>query len=200
MTPPAERLVVGITGATGAVLGVRMLQTLAELGVETHLVTSKWGERTLEHETSLSLADVRSLATVAHPTNDQAATISSGSYRTDGMVVAPCSMRTLGAMASGVADNLLCRAADVTLKERRRLVLLVRETPLSEIHLRNMLDLARMGVVVMPPVPAFYNEPETIDDLIDHWVGRALDQFGLDSGRVRRWSGQLGRRADGRTR
>lgn len=187
------RIVVGISGATGAIYGVRALEALRELDVETHLVISKWGERTIEHETPLSVREVRELAGESHPLGNQAAVISSGSFKTDGMLVAPCSMRTLAAIRHGLADNLLERAADVTLKEGRKLVLLARETPLSQVHLENMLGLARMGAAIVPPVPAFYNRPESIDDLVDHTVVRALDQLGLDPEWAGRWSGSLGR-------
>jgi flavin prenyltransferase len=185
------RLVVAITGATGAVFGIRTLEALADLGVETHLCISSWGRRTIEHETALSVDDVRALATHAHPPGDMAATISSGSFRTDGMVVAPCSMRTLGTIANGIGDNLVARAADVTLKERRRLVLLPRETPLHEVHLANMLTLTRLGATILPPMPAFYNRPQSLADIVDHVVARTLDQFGLCSPHARRWDGRL---------
>ncbi|MFN8202670.1 MAG: UbiX family flavin prenyltransferase [Solirubrobacteraceae bacterium] len=187
------RLVVGITGATGAIFGIRLLERLAQIDVETHLCVSSWGRRTIEHETGLSLAAVHELATHVHPPGDMAATISSGSYQTDGMVIAPCSMRTLGAIATGTGDTLIARAADVTLKERRRLVLLARETPLHEVHLTNMLTLTRMGATVLPPVPAFYHLPVTLEDILDHIVGRTLDQLGLDPGQTPRWHGQLNR-------
>jgi 4-hydroxy-3-polyprenylbenzoate decarboxylase len=189
------RLVVGMTGASGSVYGIRLLEVLRELGVETHLVMSRWGERTIQHETAHTLADVRALATEHHPGRDQGASISSGSFRTDGMVIAPCSVRTAAAIAAGVGDTLVCRAADVTIKERRRLVLVVRETPLSPIHLEALLSLSRLGVVVLPPVPAFYTHPRTIDDIVDHTVARILDQFGLDAPFGERWAGELERQA-----
>jgi 4-hydroxy-3-polyprenylbenzoate decarboxylase len=189
------RLVVGMTGASGAVYGIRLLEHLRVLGVETHLVASRWGERTIQHETPYTLAQVRGLASEHHGAMDQSAVISSGSFRTDGMVIVPCSMRTASAIAHGVGDTLVCRAADVTLKERRKLVLVVRETPLSAIHLENLLTLARLGVVVLPPVPAFYNHPEGIEDLVEHLVVRVLDQFGLEATVGRRWTGILERRA-----
>jgi polyprenyl P-hydroxybenzoate/phenylacrylic acid decarboxylase-like protein len=188
---PATRIVVGITGATGAIFGVRMLEILASAGVETHLCMSQWGQRTLEHETDLTVADVRALARFTHSANDQSAVISSGSFVTSGMVIAPCSMRTLAAISYGLADNLITRAAEVTLKERRRLVLMVRETPLTEVHLENMLRVARAGAVVMPPVPAFYSRPPTIADVVDHLVVRAIDLFGLHLDVIPRWSGSL---------
>lgn len=186
-----RRLIVGITGATGAVYGIRLLQTLKTTDVETHLVVSRWGARTLLHETPHTLAEVRSLATRAYAENDQGAAPSSGSFLTMGMVIAPCSMRTLSAIAHGQDDDLVHRAADVVLKERRRLVLVVREAPLNEIHLENMLKLARMGVVIAPPVPAFYNRPRSIDDLVDHTVARILDLFGLHVGDAERWTGEM---------
>jgi 4-hydroxy-3-polyprenylbenzoate decarboxylase len=189
------RLVVAITGATGSVFGVRILVALRDLGVETHLVMSRWGRATLELETGMTATEVYALADHVYGHGDQSAVISSGSFRTDGMVIAPCSMRTSAAIAHGVGDTLVCRAADVTLKEGRKLVLVVRETPLSPIHLDNLLTLARLGVVILPPVPAFYNHPETIDDLVEHLVVRVLDQFGLDPPFDRRRSGELERRA-----
>jgi 4-hydroxy-3-polyprenylbenzoate decarboxylase len=184
------KLVVGITGASGAIFGVRTLEALHALGVETHLVISQWARTTIAHETSASLAQVESLATVVYHYENQAAPISSGSFRTDGMIVAPCSMKTLAAIRIGFGDTLITRAADVALKERRKLILLARESPFSEIHLDNMLALARMGVVIFPPIPAFYNKPATVDDIVNHVVGRLLDQFGLDMpGGVKRWIG-----------
>jgi len=183
------RVVVGITGATGTILGVRMLQILKDAGIETHLVLSKWGVRTLLHETPHTADYVKSLATVAYSDSDQGASISSGSFVTDGMIIAPCSVRTLAAIASGHGDNLVHRAADVVLKERRKLVLMVREAPLSDIHLENMLKLSRMGVVITPPVPAFYNNPQNLDDVINHIVMRALDAFGIHIDVTSRWAG-----------
>ncbi|MHB9856700.1 non-oxidative hydroxyarylic acid decarboxylases subunit B [Streptomyces sp. YIM S03343] len=184
------RLVVGMTGATGAVLGVRLLQELrGHDDVETHLVMSCWARAAAELETGLSARQVVALADVHHAPDNQGATISSGSYRTDGMVIIPCSMKTLSGIRAGYADGLVARAADVTLKERRRLVLVPRETPLGEIHLENMLALARMGVSIVPPMPAFYNHPASVDDIVDHIVARVLDQFGIESGKVRRWQG-----------
>lgn len=174
------RLVVAITGATGTIIGVRLLQVLRELDVETHLVLSRWGRATLLHETEYTIDQVYALADHVHAPGDQAAIISSGSYRTDGMIVAPCSMKTLAAVRAGWGEGLVARAADVTIKERRRLVLVPRETPLSEIHLENMLALARMGVVIAPPMPAFYNNPDTLDEMVTHWVTRILDQFGFE--------------------
>ena len=186
------KIIVAISGATGAIYGVRILERLREAGVETHLVISRWGARTLLHETSYSREQVESMASVIYAPADMGAAISSGSFRTDGMVIAPCSAKTLAAVAHGFGENLVHRAADVVLKERRRLVLLVREAPLSDIHLENMLRLSRMGAVVLPPMPAFYNRPRTIDDIVDHTVSRVLDQFGLDVSGVERWSGEMG--------
>ena len=185
------KLIVGITGATGTIFGVRLLQILEGTGIETHLVISKWAQRTLTHETPYTAEEVQQMATCVHRSSNQGAPISSGSFLTRGMIIAPCSMRTLGAIANGVGDNLIVRAADVTLKERRKLVLLVREAPLNDIHLENMLKLSRMGVVVFPPVPAFYNHPRTIDDIINHVVQRALDQFDIHIDVVQRWDGVM---------
>ena len=183
-----QRLIVGISGASGVIYGVRLLQALKRLPVETHLVMTRTAEVALAHETDLKVSDVRRLADVAFRIDDLAAAISSGSYRTIGMIVAPCSMRSLGEIAHGITSNLLTRAADVVLKERRRLVLVARETPLHAIHLRNMVTLAEMGAIIAPPVPAFYNRPKTLNDVIDHTVGRVLDLFDLDTGMVKRWS------------
>jgi len=189
-SPP--RLIVGISGASGVIYGVRLLETLRPLGVETHLVMSRSAEVTLAHETRLKSADVRAMADVVYSAQDIAAAISSGSFHTLGMVIAPCSMRSLGEIVSGVTSTLLTRAADVVLKERRRLVLMVRETPLHLGHLRNMTAATEMGAVVFPPVPAFYSRPDSIDDIVDHTVGRVLDLFGIDTGRVRRWGEPAG--------
>jgi flavin prenyltransferase len=188
-----RRIVVGITGATGAIFGVRLLQALRAADVETHLVLSKWGMQTVEHETGITAPELNALASVVHGSGNMAATISSGSFRTEGMVVAPCTMKTLGAIAQGYGDNLVQRAADVVLKERRKLVLVARETPLSEIHLENMLKLSRMGVTILPPMPAFYNKPQSIDDIVDHIVARVLDQFDIDADFAKRWDGQMDR-------
>jgi flavin prenyltransferase len=186
------KIIVGITGATGVIYGVRLLERLREAGVETHLVMSRWGTRTLLHETPYSREQVESLATVTYRPADMGAAIASGSFQTDGMIVAPCSAKTLAAVAHGFGENLIHRAADVVLKERRKLVLVVRETPLSDIHLDNMLRLSRMGAVVLPPVPAFYNHPRTVDDIVDHTVSRVLDQFGVPVAGVARWAGDMG--------
>ncbi len=190
MTPlqsPQRRLIVGISGASGVIYGARLLQLLRNAGVETHLVMSKTAEITFAYETRFKIADIKALADVAHPIDDLAASISSGSFRTAGMIVAPCSMRSMSEIASGVTSSLLTRAADVTLKERRRLVLMVRETPLHTGHLRTMTALSEIGAIIAPPVPAFYAGAETIEDMVDHTVGRVLDLFEIDVGIVRRW-------------
>ena len=186
------RLIVAMTGATGAIYGIRLLERLREAAVETHLVISRWGARTLVHETPYSREQVEALATVAYAPGDMGAAISSGSFRTDGMIVAPCSARTLAAIAHGYGENLAHRAADVVMKERRRLVLAVREAPLSGIHLENMLKLSRMGAVILPPMPAFYNHPRTVDDVVDYTVARMLDQFGIEVRGAPRWTGEMG--------
>jgi 4-hydroxy-3-polyprenylbenzoate decarboxylase len=183
------RIVVGISGASGAIFGIRALEALKALDIETHLILSRWARTTIAHETAYTPDQVEKLASVVHHEENQAASISSGSFKTDGMIVAPCSMKTLAAIRAGFGDTLICRAADVILKERRKLVLLARESPFSEIHLENMLALTRMGAVVFSPVPAFYNRPKTIDDIVHHIVGRMLDQFGLDVPGILRWSG-----------
>jgi 4-hydroxy-3-polyprenylbenzoate decarboxylase len=184
---PKPRLIVGITGASGSVLGLRMLEALRELEVESHLILTRAGRLTLHYETGLKPAALEKLADVVHPVEDIGACIASGSYRSLGMVIVPCSMKSLAEIATGVSSNLLSRAADVVLKERRRLVLVARETPLHLVHLRNMVTITEMGAIVVPPVPAFYAKPESIDDIVDHLTGRVLDLFGLDTGRVRRW-------------
>lgn len=184
------KLIVGMTGATGAPLGVALLKALREKPeVETHLVMSKWAKTTIELETPYSTREVAELADFSHSPADQAAIISSGSFRTDGMIVIPCSMKTLAGIRAGYAEGLVGRAADVVLKEGRKLVLVAREMPLSTIHLENMLALSRMGVAMVPPMPAYYNHPETIEDVTDHVVARVLDQFGLDYHKARRWNG-----------
>jgi len=190
-----NRLIVGISGASGVVYGVRLLETLAGLPVESHLIVSKSAELTVAYEMDRKMADIRALADKVYPVQDIGAAVSSGSFRTMGMVIAPCSMRTLGEIASGVTSSLLTRAADVVLKERRRLVLVTRETPLHNVHLRNMLTVSEMGAIVAPPLPAFYPLPKTVDDIVDHTVGRVLDLFDLDSGQVRRWGEESGKKA-----
>lgn len=184
------RLIVGMTGATGAVFGIRVLESLAELPeVETHLVLSRWARTTIELETGRGAREVAALADVVHAPEDQGAAISSGSFRTDGMIIVPCSMKTLAGIRAGYADGLVGRAADVVLKERRKLVVVPRETPLSEIHLENMLGLARMGAQIVPPMPAFYNRPASVDDVVDHVTARILDQFELPAPAAKRWEG-----------
>jgi flavin prenyltransferase len=188
-TESPRRLVIGISGASGTVYGIRMLELLRDTGIETHLVMSKSAEMTLAYETDHKPKDVRALASVNHPNTDIGATISSGSFLTMGMVVAPCSIKTMSEIATGVTSSLLSRAADVALKERRRLVLAVRETPLHGGHLRTMTQLADMGAIIAPIMPAFYNRPKTVDDIINHTVGRLLDLFGIDTSVVKRWHG-----------
>ncbi len=182
-----QRLIVAITGATGAIYGVRLLEMLRQASVETHLVVSPWGRRTLLHETTYTVDQVQRLATATYTPNDQGAAISSGSFLTAGMAIVPCSMRTLASVAHGLGDNLIHRAADVVLKERRKLLLAPREAPLNDIHLENMLKLSRMGVVICPPMPGFYQRPDTIDELITHSVVRMLDQFGIHIDGPGRW-------------
>jgi len=189
-----NRLIVGISGASGVVYGVRLLETLAGLPIESHLIVSKSAELTVAYEMDRKMPDIRALADKVYPVQDVGAAVSSGSFRTMGMVIAPCSMRTLGEIASGVTSSLLTRAADVVLKERRRLVLVTRETPLHNVHLRNMLTVSEMGAIVAPPLPAFYPLPKTIDDIVDHTVGRVLDLFDIDSGQVRRWGEESGKK------
>jgi 4-hydroxy-3-polyprenylbenzoate decarboxylase len=185
--PARPRLIVGISGASGVVYGARLLALLQSMPIETHLVISRSAEVTLALETDLKPADLRARADVVHVIGDLAAPISSGSFQTLGMIIVPCSIRSMAEIATGVTTTLLTRAADVVLKERRRLVLAVRETPLHAGHLRTMTALAEMGAVIAPPVPAFYAKPQTLDEMIDHSLGRMLDLFGLDSGTVRRW-------------
>jgi 4-hydroxy-3-polyprenylbenzoate decarboxylase len=187
------RLVVGISGASGVIYGVRLLKLLKKLPVETHLVMTRSAELTLAYETDLKVSDVQALADSVYPVSDMGAALSSGSFRTIGMVVAPCSVKSLGEIAVGATSNLLTRAADVTLKERRRLVLMLRETPLHLGHLRAMLAATEMGAVIAPPVPAFYARPQSLEEMVDHTLGRVLDLFGLESGTVRRW-GEAGTR------
>ena len=185
------RLIVGITGATGVIYGVRLLERLREAGVETHLVISRWGGRTLLHETPYTREQVEALAHTVYAPADMGAAISSGSFQTAGMIVVPCSARTLAAIAHGFGDSLIHRAADVVLKERRKLLLAVREAPLSDVHLENMLKLSRMGVVILPPVPAFYNNPRSLADIVEHTVTRMLDQYGVEVPGAARWAGEM---------
>ena len=187
----SRRLIVGISGASGTIYGVRLLELLKKTDIETHLIMSKSAEMTLVYETDFKPKDVRALASVNHPMADIGASISSGSFKTEGMVVIPCSVRTLAGIANGYGEHLVHRAADVVLKERRKLVLVVRETPLSEVHLENMLKLARMGVVMLPPVPAFYSHPQTLDDIVNHIVARTLDQFRIEAPFAKRWDGHM---------
>ncbi|KAK4155074.1 flavoprotein [Chaetomidium leptoderma] len=184
-----KKIIVAITGATGAAIGIHILLTLRRLNVETHLIISKWAAETIKYETDYAPANVRALADHAYNSADLAAPIASGSYHVDGMIVAPCSVKTLAAINAGICDDLITRAADVCLKERRRLVLAVRETPLSEIHLRNMMEVTRAGAVIAPPVVGFYTRPESVEDILDQMVGRLLDLFGLDSSNFERWQG-----------
>jgi len=189
-----RRIIVAMTGATGAILGIRLLEALRVLGVETHLVMSEWAERTVRIETSYSVAAVRDLASVHHRFDNQAASISSGSFRVDGMVVVPCSMNTLAALAHGIGDNLIVRAADVVLKERRTLVVVPRETPFNTTHLRNLLALGEMGVSILPPMLTYYNHPASVDDMTRHIVARVLDQFDIDNDLTVRWPAVVRRR------
>jgi 4-hydroxy-3-polyprenylbenzoate decarboxylase len=185
-----RRLIIAITGATGAVYGVRLLETLRRLGgVETHLLISSAGWLNIQHELHLSKEDLHGLADVVHSVRDVGASIASGSFSTDGMIVAPCSMKTLASVANGLSDNLITRAADVTLKERRRLVLMVRETPFNLAHLRNMTAVTEMGGIIFPPLPAFYSQPASIDEMVDHTVARVLDLFALGPALAPAWPG-----------
>jgi 4-hydroxy-3-polyprenylbenzoate decarboxylase len=184
-----RRVVVGISGASGAIYGVRLLHLLRELGIESHVVVSRSAQVTLTQELDLRLADVQALADVCYPNADIGAAISSGSFRVDGMIVAPCSIKTLSEVATGCTSSLLSRAADVVLKERRRLVLMVRETPLHAGHIRSLAAVTDAGAIVYPPVPAFYAKPATLEEMVDHTLGRVLDLFDIDARTVRRWGG-----------
>ena len=195
-----QRLIVAITGASGAVYGVRLLQALRERpGLRTHLIVTPAGWMNIEQELAIGRREVEALADEVHPVRDVGASVASGSFATDGMVVAPCSMRTLASIAHGLSDNLVARAADVVLKERRRLVLLARETPLNLAHLRNMVAVTEMGGVVFPPVPAFYQRPATVEALVDHTVGRVLDLFGVAQTLSPPWAGMRPAARDGAT-
>jgi 4-hydroxy-3-polyprenylbenzoate decarboxylase len=185
----SKRLIIGISGASGAIYGIRMLEVLRNTDIETHLIVSKSAHITIDRETDYSLKEVEALADEVHNANNLAACVSSGSYQTLGMVIAPCSMRSLGEIAHAITSNLLTRAADVILKERRKLILMVRETPLHAIHLENMHKVALAGGIIAPPVPAFYNKPETLDDMINHSVGRIFDLFDIEHNLVKRWQG-----------
>lgn len=181
------RIIVGISGASGAIYGIRLLEELKKREIETHLVISKWGTVTIEKETDYSVEQVMSLADKVYDEDNLGAAISSGSFKNNGMVIAPCSMKTLSGIANGYAEELIIRAADVCIKERRRLIILARETPLNPIHLENMLKLSRLGITIMPPVPAFYANPKTLDDIVNHTVGRILDQLDIDNELFTRW-------------
>ena len=185
-----RRVIVGMTGASGAIYGIRLLEALRDEPIEVHLVMSEWARKTIVLETDYRAATVAKLADVVYPEDDMSAPVGSGSFFADGMIVAPCSMKSLAAIANGLSQNLLHRAADCTLKEQRKLVLLVREAPLSVIHLENMLRVARAGAIVSPPVPAFYARPQSLDEMVDHTFGRLLDHFGIERGMVRRWDGR----------
>ena len=187
----SKKIIIGMTGASGSIFGLRLLEALKKSDVETHVIASKWAQRTMEHETSYSLDNLKDLANVYYGPGDMGAQISSGSYVTEGMVIVPCSARSVAAIATGFGEHLVHRAADVILKERRRLVLVVRETPLNDIHLENLLILSRMGVTILPPVPAFYNHPKTLDDMINHIIVRILDQFSIETDFAKRWDGDM---------
>lgn len=182
-----KRMIVGISGASGTLYGIRLLEALRDLDIESHLIMSQSAELTLSYESDLKASDVKALADHVHSVKNLAACTSSGSYKTMGMVIAPCSIRSMSEIATGVTSSLLTRSADVVLKERRKLVLMVRETPLHTGHLRTMTALSEMGAIIAPPVPAFYNRPQSLDDMIDHSVGRVLDLFDLDTGKLKRW-------------
>lgn len=186
-----KKIIIGITGSTGSILGVRLLEILSGPNVETHLIISKWGQQTLEHETSYTYDQVTAMADVYYGPGDMGAAVSSGSFRTEGMVVIPCSMASLASISSGQGTHLIHRAADVIIKEQRKLVLVARETPLNQIHLENMLKLARMGVSIAPPMMAFYNHPKKIEAMVDHIVMRVLDQFNITVDTVPRWEGKM---------
>ena len=187
----SKKIIIGMTGASGSIFGLRLLEALKKSDVETHVIASKWAQRTMEHETSYSLDNLKDLANVYYGPGDMGAQISSGSYVTEGMVIAPCSARSVAAIATGFGEHLVHRAADVILKERRRLVLVVRETPLNDIHVINFLSLSQLGAIILPPMPAFYSHPRTLDDLINHIVDRILDQLGIESDLTKRWDGKL---------
>jgi 4-hydroxy-3-polyprenylbenzoate decarboxylase len=191
-------MIVGISGASGVIYGKRMLEVLRDLGIETHLVMSNAARITMAHECDFGPADLEALATVTHSNKDIGAGCSSGSFRSMGMIVAPCSVKSMAEIACGTTSSLLARAADVVLKERRRLVLMLRETPLHLGHIRNMAAVTEMGGIIYPPVPAFYARPQSLDDMVDHTVGRVLDLFDLDAGLVRRWTGDKPRPAQAR--
>lgn len=189
MAEKKRRLIVGVTGASGAPIAVELLRALRDTGLESHLIISRGGEFTIRQEVDSSLEEVCALANVVYDNNDIGAAPASGSFQAVGMVVAPCSMKTVAGIHSGYSDNLLLRAADVTLKERRKLVLVARECPFGTIHLRNLYELSQLGAVVLPPVISYYNHPETVDDIAHHIIGKILDQFGVDYSRFKRWEG-----------
>ena len=184
---PFMRLILGITGSTGVIYGIRMLEVLKELGIETHLIMTDWATKCIGMETEYAVDHVKSLATNVSDENNMASSVSSGTHKVNGMIIAPCSMKTLSSIANGYDETLVARAAGVTLKESRKLVLMARETPLSAIHLENMLKLSRIGVVILPPVTEFYTKPKTIDDIVNHGVGKCLDQFDIDHNLYTRW-------------
>jgi len=186
-----KKIIIGITGSTGTVLGIRLLEILNGTNIETHLIISKWGHQTLEHETNYSYEQVIAMADIHYPPGEMGAAVSSGSFHTEGMIIIPCSMASLASIASGQGSHLVHRAADVILKEQRKLVLVARETPLNQIHLENMQKLAGMGVRIVPPMMAFYNHPKSIEDMIDHVVMRVLDQFDITVDTVPRWEGNM---------
>lgn len=188
-----KRLIVGITGASGAIYGVRLLRLLKDSGIQTHVIISKAAKITIAYETSFKISEIENLATVVHPIDDIAAACSSGSFQNLGMIIAPCSIKTMSEIATGTTGNLISRAADVALKERRRVVLLLRETPLHIGHIRSMAAVTEAGAIVYPPVPAFYARPQTLEEMVDHTLGRVLDLFDIDSGVVKRWSGEKSR-------
>jgi 4-hydroxy-3-polyprenylbenzoate decarboxylase len=189
MPTEIKKIIVSITGASGAIYGIRLLEVLRECGVETHLIVSKSANLTIATETSFSIGDIKKLANYAYHPSDIGAKISSGSFKVNGMIVAPCSMKTLSAIASGFENDLTIRAAGVMIKEQKKLVLMTRETPLSPIHLENMLKLSRIGVAICPPVPAFYNKPTTLDDIVNHSITRVLDLFDIETNLIKRWQG-----------
>jgi 4-hydroxy-3-polyprenylbenzoate decarboxylase len=194
-----RRLIVGISGASGAIYGVRLLELLKGTDIETHLIMSRAAQVTLAYETDFKVSDVEKLATIVHSNHDIGAACSSGSFRTLGMIIAPCSIKTMSEIATGTTSNLLSRAADVALKERRRVVLMLRETPLHIGHIKNMAAVTEAGAIVYPPVPAFYARPRSLEELVDHTLGRVLDLFDIDLGLVRRWTGEKARPTEGAT-
>jgi 4-hydroxy-3-polyprenylbenzoate decarboxylase len=193
------RLVIGISGASGVIYGIRLLELLKPTVIETHVIMSRTAELTLAYETDRKVREIHGLADVVHRADDFAASVSSGSFQTLGMIVAPCSVKTLAEIATGVTTTLISRAADVTLKERRRLVLMVRETPFHAGHLKNMLAATEMGAIIAPPVPAMYARPQSLEEMVDHSLGRVMDLFGIDAGRVVRWGAEQKRRARNKT-